>query len=251
MKTIDKLLSVPVIIKNYIIKQYIGKVSNEEEKFTIIYKSGFWAGYKFKNKSGSGSSLSATTNIRNELSVFLREYDIKSIFDVPCGDFNWMSELELEYVDYIGGDIVKELVSVNQNKYANNNKFKFLHFDLLRDELPHVDIIFIRDLFIHLSNEQVSLIMSKVLSSKIRYIITTTYPELKENKSVSNGDRWRKINLEIMPFNLPKPMLYLDDSWSEDKVHSEKKMGVWKILDLIKTIEINNNKYFTNKASNG
>lgn len=231
------MLNLPIIMKNYIIKQYISKLDDEEKKFTTIYKSGFWTSYKFKNKSGSGSCLSATTNIRNELSIFLKEYSIKSLFDVPCGDFNWMSEVELKNIDYIGGDIVKELVSINQNKYANNTSVTFIPFDLLKDNLPDVDVIFIRDLFIHLSNEQVLLIMSKVLSSKIQYIITTTYPELNENQIVSKGDRWRKINLEIMPFYLVKPLLYLDDSWNENKVDSKKKMGVWKISDLNKAVK--------------
>lgn len=233
MKIIEKLFTIPSIVKNSIVKQYINRIMDEEKKFTMIYKSGFWTGYKFKNKSGSGSCLSATINIRNELSKFLQEYSIKSIFDVPCGDLNWISEMEFGNINYIGGDIVKELVSINQNKYVNNNKFKFVYFNLLKDDIPDVDVIFIRDLFIHLSNEQVSLIMSKVLSSSVKYIITTTYPEITENKVENTGDRWRKINLEIAPFCLPEAMLYLDDSWNDSKVDSRKKMGVWRISQLI------------------
>jgi len=37
---------------------------------------------------------------------------------------------------------------------------------------------------------------------------------------------------QIPPFNLPEPMLWLDDSWDDNSLDATKKMGVWKISDL-------------------
>ena len=44
----------------------------------------------------------------------LRDYNITTVIDVPCGDFHWMSRVNLEGRKYIGGDIVKELIEDNQ-----------------------------------------------------------------------------------------------------------------------------------------
>lgn len=37
----------------------------------------------------------------------LKKYSIKSILDIPCGDFSWMKKIELDGIEYIGADIVK------------------------------------------------------------------------------------------------------------------------------------------------
>ena len=45
--------------------------------------------------------------------------EIKRLFDAPCGDFNWMKEVHLLDVDYIGGDIVSSLVLNNKEQFCN------------------------------------------------------------------------------------------------------------------------------------
>ena len=40
------------------------------------------------------------------MTEFLQEKKIKSISDVGCGDFNWMSEIDLKGISYTGYDWV-------------------------------------------------------------------------------------------------------------------------------------------------
>jgi hypothetical protein len=42
------------------------------------------------------------------------------MLDAPCGDFNWMKEVDLSAVHYTGGDIVEPLV--NSNHLLSDNK---------------------------------------------------------------------------------------------------------------------------------
>jgi hypothetical protein len=39
------------------------------------------------------------------------------LLDIPCGDFNWMKLLNLG-VDYIGADIVGELIAENRRRFG-------------------------------------------------------------------------------------------------------------------------------------
>src|SRR5688500_7308277 len=88
--------------------------------------------------SGPGSSLARTAKLRRELPVLLQEIGARTLLDAPCGDFNWMKELRLGVEQYIGVDVVPDLIARNQNLYGNDET-QFLILDLTRDKLPRVD----------------------------------------------------------------------------------------------------------------
>ncbi|HEV8722667.1 MAG TPA: hypothetical protein VGW77_18770 [Candidatus Binatia bacterium] len=59
--------------------------------------------------SGPGSSLFQTATVRAALPGVIQQFGVKSMLDIPCGDFNWMKEVTLDVDRYIGGDIIKQL----------------------------------------------------------------------------------------------------------------------------------------------
>ena len=71
--------------------------------------------------SGKGSNLEATEKIRSLLPQLFNELNVKTLLDVPCGDFNWMQHVDFKALDYLGGDIVPSLIESNNAKYANLN----------------------------------------------------------------------------------------------------------------------------------
>ena len=84
-----------------------------------------FARYYFKNKwgdresrSGKGSNLKNTEAVRRELPALLRRHNIRSILDLPCGDFYWMSSVDLGDITYLGGDIVPEMIARNRKTYG-------------------------------------------------------------------------------------------------------------------------------------
>src|SRR5579863_688290 len=84
-----------------------------------------------ESRSGDGSTLFYTRHLRRRLEAFVREFGVRTFFDAPCGDFNWMKEVALPpRVTYIGGDIALSLIRENRKKYSAPRR-RFIHFDIV------------------------------------------------------------------------------------------------------------------------
>jgi hypothetical protein len=150
-----------------------------------------------------------SSDLVSELPYVLKKYKIKTLFDAPCGDFNWM-KLLLKRVNltYIGGDIVKEIIDRNNSLFAANH-VKFLTFDISSDPYPKADLWLCRHVLFHFSNEDIILTLKNFSKSDIKYILVTNCITNKyhKNKNIRTGD-WRLLNLTLPPFNLPEKPLY-------------------------------------------
>lgn len=201
------------------------KSQNLEEIFTTIYQKHMWGGYP-ETVSGSGSTLGQTEIIREFLPSLFKTLNISSLLDAPCGDFNWMKEVDLSHINYIGMDIVEQLVSTNQKKYGRNN-LSFTHGDVTTEYLPQVDLILCRDLFLHLTNQHVSRILMNFKKSGSSYLMASTYAKTTSNKDREQVTReYRPLNLQLPPFNLPEPMILIDEGING------KFFGLWRISDI-------------------
>jgi len=78
------------------------------QRFTAIYESHFWV--DDQSRSGGGSNLYATEKIREAIPGLFLKFGVRSVLDIPCGDFFWFKEMKLELDSYIGGDIVVPLI---------------------------------------------------------------------------------------------------------------------------------------------
>jgi hypothetical protein len=76
-----------------------------------------------------------TESVRNLLPVLIEDFHIKSILDAPCGDFSWMSKVNLRGINYVGVDIVKPLIVDLQKKYTCVD-ISFACLDITKDPLP-------------------------------------------------------------------------------------------------------------------
>ena len=103
IRIVNKLLLPFVLLRDFLVELSIKNLS-EKKRFELIYKSGYWKGFIGESLSGAGSSFDATENIRRELPILLSEFNIRSMLDLPCGDFYWMSQIDLQDIKYIGGD---------------------------------------------------------------------------------------------------------------------------------------------------
>lgn len=194
--------------------------------FQEIYDRKLWG--SDESISGQGSSLAETEAVRAALPALLRELDCRSVLDVPCGDFFWMSTIDIN-ADYIGGDIVPALVARNQEKYGNARR-RFIQLDLTSDPLPDVDIIFCRDCLPHLAVAQVQKALANIRRSGATYLLTTTFDEQTRNADIPTG-MFRPINLSIAPFSLGPPMRVIDEQCPTPG-HGDKRLGLWKISEL-------------------
>lgn len=179
-----------------------------KEVFTRIYEQNLWTSEE--SKSGLGSELKSTEVIREELPEVFKKFKIKTFLDIPCGDFNWMSKVEFDGVEYIGADIVESLIENNKDKYKDTT-FKVL--DITKDELPKVDLVFVRDVLGHFNYESIEKAINNIIKSGSKYLLTTSFTKWTYNSNIENGG-WRPINLLIPPFNF-KPIYLINENCFE------------------------------------
>lgn len=186
-----------------------------EEAFTAIYATNHWG--DAESVSGAGSTLEYTRNLRGQLPALFAKYNIRTVFDAPSGDFNWMSAVLQEApVRYIGGDIVQDLVAQNTERYASNgasNTVRFVHFDITRDRFPKADLWICRDCLFHLPYAGIRRALERFVASKVPYILTTTHVNTGfENSDIPAGG-FRMIDLFTAPFNFPEQTLERIEDW--------------------------------------
>ena len=201
---------------------------NEKTSVEKVFKDRFdnkaWG--KGESISGSGSSLAKTRRIANELPKVLAHFQIRSLLDIPCGDFHWFRTVDLTGVDYIGADIVPDLIC--HNKQYERPGVRFDTLDILTSQLPSVDLIFTRDCLVHLSNEQIVTALRNIKRSGAKWFMATTFPGCEVNHNISPG-AWRRINMEEKPFNLPVPDRYIFEYCTElENRCRDKSLGLWK-----------------------
>jgi hypothetical protein len=194
--------------------------------FSEIYQKNTWG--DGESVSGPGSRLDRTDKVRAALPSLLARYECHSMLDIPCGDYNWMKTLDLE-IDYLGADIVSELVKLDQEKYARRNR-KFVVMDLLHDPIPRVDLILCRDCLVHFSHANIMTALGNIKASGSKYLLTTTFPQRPQNPNIVTGE-WRPVNLMTSPFHMPAPLELVDDSYDSPN-YFDKYLGLWKIPDL-------------------
>jgi SAM-dependent methyltransferase len=200
-----------------------------EDIFTEIYSYGGWRGKE--SVSGQGSDLSHTVVVRQELPLILKELNIKTILDAPCGDFNWMKTILPDHCSYTGIDIVEELIRKNTELYGGSER-SFRKLDLCSDSLPKVDLIISRDCLAHLSNKAAKLAIENFRASGSRYLLTTTYPNTARNEDTFSG-WWRPLNLQLAPIGMPEPIRLIRENPEVPKEdpHFDKHMALWKLAD--------------------
>jgi hypothetical protein len=194
--------------------------------FTEHYRRNGWGSPE--SVSGEGSTLEQTAAIRAALPRLVEDLRIKTMLDIPCGDFNWMRLLDLP-LQYTGADIVAEIVRENQRRFASDTR-QFKVLDVVADRLPSADLIFCRDCFFHFSYEHIFKAISNIKRSGAKYLLTTTNTRLAKNRNIVTGE-WRRLNLQVLPFSLPLPMVLIDEC-CPNSVGSDKHMGLWSVSDL-------------------
>ncbi|MDO6597675.1 class I SAM-dependent methyltransferase [Oceanihabitans sp. 2_MG-2023] len=205
------------------------KKQSAKEVFTNIKDSNHWS--SVESVSGDGSELSVTIDLRNGLEEIIKEKKIKSILDIPCGDFNWMKEVDLHGVNYTGGDIVSSLILKNKEQFSKSN-ITFADLDLITSQLPQVDLVFCRDCLVHLSYKDIYKALKNIKSSKSKYVLLTSFVKTEKNKDILTGE-WRKLNLEAAPFFLGEPLHIIDEKYFKKEMkYADKSMCLWRVEDI-------------------
>ena len=188
--------------------------------FERIYRDNLWN--SSESRSGSGSELQNTRQLVQELKLLFDKLNIHSLLDIPCGDFNWMRTMDLSAIDYIGADIVLDLLAYLRATY---HQYCFVQLDIRCDKLPRCDFVLCRDCIVHFDFIDGLRAVDNVRNSGARWFAATTFPSLSRNDDLTSI--WRPLNLQLPPFNLVPTML-IDENY-DTNIFGRKMLGIYQL----------------------
>lgn len=204
---------------------------NRAKYFDKVYKENLFNGQE--SLSGEGSSMDATKVLRPELRRLIGQYPIETIFDLPCGDMAWMSQLLDLPISYTGGDISKETIRRNRSRFPGQ---KFVSFDAVRQIPDAYDLIMCRDLLVHLPNHEALQVLHHFVESGSKFLLTTTFVNRVSNEDLEYSDvivQWRPLDLSKPPFNLPQALeIIIEECEEGNGLFRDKAMALYDLGTL-------------------
>ncbi len=185
-----------------------------EDVFTDIYLNQRWGGTAGEFSSGGGTRdervvvpyLKAVTNWLQEATQ-----GKATVVDLGCGDFTVGSRIVPHCGRYVGVDVVKPLIEHHQRHHSGQT-VGFEHLNIITDRLPDGEVCLVRQVFQHLSNEEIGIILGKL--RQYRYAIVTEHLPDPSGSVVPNLDKAHGadirlsvnsgVYLEHPPFSVPK-----------------------------------------------
>lgn len=171
------------------------------------------------NQRGA-SSIEYTQKIFANLNDFFHRYNITSMFDAGCNDAAWINNLNLA-VKYQGGDISSSIIRSNKNHNLN-----LIEHDIRQDPIPPCDLLWIRDVMIHLKDQDRQCILKNWLTSNIPWIMMTQCDgSINQDIVYDNKIQCSETNWYAAPWNFPKGVDYI---WEMCDVNlMGRKMELW------------------------
>jgi hypothetical protein len=175
------------------------------------------------------SSIPGTETLRSQLPKLFEQYNIYSMFDAGCQDCEW-AHLLSAFVEYHGGEINPELVEVAKSKHPDLDVVKF---NILTDQFPQVDLLFVRDVTIHFSDVEKKIFFKNFKDSNIPWLLITHLPDESVNTDIVSDMSIRTAitNWCLSPWNWPAPQ---DNAWEFNP--NGRSMSLWhrdQLEDLI------------------
>lgn len=196
------------------------KAWNLGDRFTEVYENRLWLSDESVSGQGSERGSGSVAHAVARLDQITRDLGVRSIADVPCGDFNWMPMFLDQHpeVDYVGYDVVPALIAENRSRYPGH-RFELLDITLATP--AQADLIFCKDMFNHLKTDDVWRALENMVASGPKYLMLTTNKGFENTElEPTEAHASRFLNLEVAPFSLPAPLY--DDHY----------LPVWRVEDI-------------------
>jgi SAM-dependent methyltransferase len=198
------------------------------EAFDFIYKENYW-----EKGSGHGSSPDVTLEYRALLEKIIVEYNIKSIVDFGCGDWQFSRYIDWHGASYIGYDVVKNVIDRNIELYTKPD-VKFLHLPSENmGNIETADLYIAKEVFQHLPNAEVQRLLNIALV-KYKYLLITNAVPFALNKT--RQDKTRQDNRDIAfgyfrYLDVTMPPFTLEAIFSQIlKIPSPDGEVAWKVI---------------------
>jgi SAM-dependent methyltransferase len=163
-------------IRKHIAKRKMKEFSSVplEEAFDRIYERGLWS-KQGEELSGGGSYGRIADDYVAFLSAFIKRHSINSILDVGCGDFNIGSRLAPLVKRYTALDVSARIIEINKKRYASLANVEFRQANACTEPLHKADLVTLRQVLQHLTNDQIEMILRNIERSRPRFSLVTEH----------------------------------------------------------------------------
>lgn len=204
-------LAAPVSAK--VAENVAGVASTAKTVFSNIYASNMWGKDPNQAKFFSGPG-SHDENVVVPYVAAVRSWIEKEFkgspphaLDLGCGDFNVGRQIRNVTGKYTAADVVSMVIEHNRKAFADDD-VDFQVVDIIGDQLPQADIVFIRQVLQHLSNAQIAKVLPKLKQFKWA-VITEHLPDTDDftpNVDIDTGRVRFEVgsgtDLTAEPFNM-------------------------------------------------
>jgi SAM-dependent methyltransferase len=171
-------------------------MSAVSDVFRTIYRDHSWGG---GSKSGPGSDPVSTRRYRHFLERFLRERRVRSVVDLGCGDWASSRLIDWSGTDYLGLDVVPEVIARNRREYGRSG-IRFEVTDLTADDMPPADLAICKEVLQHLPTDAVRGILAKLGAYKMAILVNDDKGEYAGSwRSFWRGKPFVGTNADIGP----------------------------------------------------
>lgn len=173
-----------------------------KNEFENIYLNNLW-----EHGSGEGSLPIHTKGYANFLEYFLTTYNINSIVDMGCGDWQFSRFINWGDAMYLGYDVVQSVIETNKSQYESD-KIIFNLYNGDPIDLPNADLIIAKDVLQHWSNNNIEKFLPLLRKYKYFLITNCINPNGKTvNINIEDGE-FRFLDLRREPFSLQSEIVY-------------------------------------------
>jgi cyclopropane fatty-acyl-phospholipid synthase-like methyltransferase len=173
-----------------------------EASFTKIYDKNIWG-----SGSGTGSKMSRN-NVKyiDMVQDVLKEYPIKTICDVGCGDWVFSQHIDFGERKYLGIDCVKSVTDSNKKMFKKKN-IKFDHKVIGDDYIPEgYDLIIIKDVIQHWTDADIIKYFTQILDKNKYVFCTNGYKFMRDQtknsvkvRDITNQYRYWPVDIDKTP----------------------------------------------------
>jgi hypothetical protein len=179
--------------------------SEMPELFAYIYENEIWGNDNspdYPGSSGPGSYLEYNEEYITFVKQFIADRAIGIVNDFGCGTFiSGPSIYGDNNVIYNGYDIYKPLIDLNSaNCPRYNMNFSVFDFYNNMNKIPFSDLVIIKDVFSHWSNECINNLLTHLIERHLcKYIlITNCCHQDTDNRDINLGS-FRPLNSQMSP----------------------------------------------------
>ncbi|MBL9162283.1 MAG: class I SAM-dependent methyltransferase [Planctomycetaceae bacterium] len=203
--------------------------------FSRIYRDHAWGGV---SRSGPGSDLQHLETYLAILQACLRRPDVNRVVDIGCGDWAASSAIDWSGVEYLGIEVVPELVQQLTTTYGSR-QVAFQCADALEAKDLAADLCVVKEVLQHWSNDSVHRFLSTLKNYKFALITNdqhcqvwgenetccTLLEQADLNADIEDG-AYRPLDICKPPFNVSAVTLATYPA-AVGNIHFLKKVLLW------------------------